>query len=183
MAGSVSFGGLVSGLDTNTLVTQLVNAEKLPITGYQQHQSDDRTKLSTLASIISGVQALTTAAQDLSTTSLANPLTASSSDTSIVQVTSGSGALPGAHSLTVNNLAQAQVNSSTPLGTDAAPGNGTLNITVGSNPAVSIDYTSTDKLEDQVKSGKITIGGDGSKLGELFGLLDKPNPTFNIVTP
>ena len=39
------------------------------------------------------------------------------------------------------------------------------------------------KLDDQVKSGKIAISGDGSKLGELFGLLDKPNPTFNIVTP
>jgi flagellar hook-associated protein 2 len=65
-----------------------------------------------------------------------------------VQVTAGTGALPGAHSLTVSHLAQSQVNSSTPFGTDAAPGTGTLNITVGSNPPVSVNYTSSDKLED-----------------------------------
>ena len=50
-------------------------------------------------------------------------------------------------------------------------------------PAIDAVLLGQAKLQDQVKSGKITIGGDGAKLGELFGLLDKPNPTFNIVTP
>jgi linear primary-alkylsulfatase len=50
-------------------------------------------------------------------------------------------------------------------------------------PAIDAVLLGQAKLEDQVKSGKITIGGDGAKLGELFGLLDKPNPTFAIVTP
>jgi alkyl sulfatase BDS1-like metallo-beta-lactamase superfamily hydrolase len=66
------------------------------------------------------------------------------------------------------------------VGKQAADADATVTL---ARPAIDAVLLGQAKLEDQVKSGKITIGGDGAKLGELFGLLDKPNPTFNIVTP
>jgi alkyl sulfatase BDS1-like metallo-beta-lactamase superfamily hydrolase len=38
-------------------------------------------------------------------------------------------------------------------------------------------------LDGLMSSGRLSIEGDGSKLGELFGLLDPPDPRFGIVTP
>jgi alkyl sulfatase BDS1-like metallo-beta-lactamase superfamily hydrolase len=37
--------------------------------------------------------------------------------------------------------------------------------------------------EELVISGELQIEGDGTKLAALFGLLDEPDPNFNIVTP
>jgi alkyl sulfatase BDS1-like metallo-beta-lactamase superfamily hydrolase len=38
-------------------------------------------------------------------------------------------------------------------------------------------------LGDLAESGRLRVEGDGAKLGELLGLLDKPDPGFAIVTP
>jgi alkyl sulfatase BDS1-like metallo-beta-lactamase superfamily hydrolase len=38
-------------------------------------------------------------------------------------------------------------------------------------------------LETLMASGRLAVEGDQSKLGELLGLLDPPDPTFAIVTP
>jgi alkyl sulfatase BDS1-like metallo-beta-lactamase superfamily hydrolase len=41
----------------------------------------------------------------------------------------------------------------------------------------------TATLEELGSAGRFSIDGDVSKLGELLGLLDPPDPTFAIVTP
>jgi alkyl sulfatase BDS1-like metallo-beta-lactamase superfamily hydrolase len=38
-------------------------------------------------------------------------------------------------------------------------------------------------LESLMASGRLAVDGDPTKLGELFGLLDPPDPAFAIVTP
>jgi alkyl sulfatase BDS1-like metallo-beta-lactamase superfamily hydrolase len=44
-------------------------------------------------------------------------------------------------------------------------------------------FTGKAQLEDVLASGALSIDGDQSKLGELLGLLDPPDPRFAIVTP
>jgi len=39
------------------------------------------------------------------------------------------------------------------------------------------------KIEELPASGPLAVEGDQSKLGELLGLLDPPDPNFAIVTP
>jgi alkyl sulfatase BDS1-like metallo-beta-lactamase superfamily hydrolase len=41
----------------------------------------------------------------------------------------------------------------------------------------------TASVEDLLGSGRLSVAGDQSKLGELLGLLDPPDPGFAIVTP
>ncbi|MEV6279657.1 alkyl sulfatase dimerization domain-containing protein [Nocardia sp. NPDC051832] len=40
-----------------------------------------------------------------------------------------------------------------------------------------------EDLQEVMKSGRITVSGDPSKLQQLIAVLDKPDPDFNIVTP
>jgi linear primary-alkylsulfatase len=41
----------------------------------------------------------------------------------------------------------------------------------------------TADLAALAESGRLKVGGDGAKLGELLGLLEEPDPSFAIVTP
>jgi alkyl sulfatase BDS1-like metallo-beta-lactamase superfamily hydrolase len=41
----------------------------------------------------------------------------------------------------------------------------------------------TAELAELAESGRLRVEGDGTKLGELLGLLEEPNPGFGIVTP
>jgi alkyl sulfatase BDS1-like metallo-beta-lactamase superfamily hydrolase len=38
-------------------------------------------------------------------------------------------------------------------------------------------------ISELLQRGRLRVEGDGSKLGELLGLLDEPDPSFAIVTP
>lgn len=145
---SISFGGLVSGLDTNGIIDKLIAIEKQPITTYQKHQSDDNAKLSTLASLVTKVQALSDAANALATSSKANPVAATSSDSNRLTATSAAGATQGSYKIIVDTLAAAQANTSSRFATNAAPGDGSLSIKVGTNDAFSVSYKSGDKLDD-----------------------------------
>lgn len=149
---SVTFGGLVSGLDTNAIIDKLVAIEKQPITTYQKHQSDDNTKLSTLASLVSKVQALSDASNALATSTKANPVGATSSDSSRVAATASTAATSGSYALIVDHLATAQANTSSRFVESKAPGDGSLTITVGSGDPFTVSYEQDDKLEDVAAS-------------------------------
>lgn len=41
----------------------------------------------------------------------------------------------------------------------------------------------TAELAELAEAGRLRVEGDGTKLGELLGLLDEPDPGFAIVTP
>ncbi|HEX6753740.1 MAG TPA: alkyl sulfatase dimerization domain-containing protein [Solirubrobacterales bacterium] len=56
--------------------------------------------------------------------------------------------------------------------------------------ALTVDRKALDQLllktadvAELAESGRLRVEGDGTKLGELLGLLDEPNPGFAIVTP
>jgi flagellar hook-associated protein 2 len=92
---TITFGGLASGLDTNSIVTGLVNAERAPITLLQRKQSDTQSQLSLMQDIGRRLQTLQTKAQDMDTLSEFEALKATSSDDSKVSVTADSTASAG----------------------------------------------------------------------------------------
>ena len=49
--------------------------------------------------------------------------------------------------------------------------------------AIDALLTGQAKMEDQLRSGHGKVRGEVAKLRELFSLLDRPNPAFDIVTP
>lgn len=159
---SITSLGVGSGLDLNTIVTQLVALERQPIQALQTKAGTLNSQISMFGKISSLFSGLQTAANKLTDTTLWNRATATSSDATTVAVSSGSGAAAGSYAVKVQALASNQtvtMASSLPAATDLV-GEGRLTLQLGSwdagqttftdkpdTTAVSIDLTATDTLE------------------------------------
>jgi flagellar hook-associated protein 2 len=107
MAG-IQLSGLSSGLDTGTIITQLMAAERLPRTKITLNQDATTKKSSLLADINTKLTALKTANDDLkSTLSWLDTQTVESTDASKLTVARTSGAAPGGFDVGIQQLATA----------------------------------------------------------------------------
>lgn len=102
-----SVSGLGSGLDTNTIIQQLVSIERNSVTLVQGRATKAQTALASYSAIRSQLAALKTASAALSQNAYWRPLTATSSDTGIATVSAGSGTFGGTITFTVDALAAA----------------------------------------------------------------------------
>jgi flagellar hook-associated protein 2 len=163
---AVTFTGLSSGIDTASLVSQLVAAERAPADAIAQKQSDLSTQKSIVGSLSSALAALGTAVQGMNLASELQPRTASSSD-SHVTVAASSGAAATVHDIRVQSLARGQISSSRSFTTQTAGvlGDGSLKITTGSATS-TINYASTDSLADV--AAKINDANAGASASVLF---------------
>jgi flagellar hook-associated protein 2 len=114
MAGGASVSGLVSGLDTATIISQLMQVEAGPQTLLKTKLSTEQGTVSNLQAINAKFAALQTKAAALATTASWNPLTATSSSDRVT-VNAGSTATPGALSFTVDATATATRGSAAQL--------------------------------------------------------------------
>jgi len=133
---AISSPGVGSGLDVNSIVTQLVAIEKQPIQTLQTKASTLQSQLSLYGTIKSQVSALKDAATALATASNWSAQAATSSNASAVTVTAGSTATSTAFGLDVSRLAQAQTTATRSLTAGASlgagSGTGVLTIQLGS---------------------------------------------------
>jgi flagellar hook-associated protein 2 len=167
--GSISSPGIGSGLDINSIVTQLVNAEKQPLTLLQQKGSGLQAKLSAYGQVKSGLSGLDDAGTALIDSSTWNNRTFTSNNSSITG-TATSSALVSSFSVQVNALAQVQsVKSAGQTSGSAIGADGRLDIQVGqwsgtsfaggSNAVTSVSVAATDTLSDIAT--KINNAGSG----------------------
>ena len=163
---AVTFSGLSSGLDTASLVNQLVAAERSRADVIASHQSDLNAQKSIVGSLSSALAALGTAARGMDVASELQPRTATSSD-SHVTVAASSGAAATVHEVLVHQLARGQITSSREFTSAGAGvlGTGSLSITVGTTTK-SISYGATDSLADI--ASKINNAGAGASASVLF---------------
>jgi len=163
---AVTFTGLSSGLDTASLVSQLVAAERAPANVIAGRQSDLNTQKSIVSSLSSAVAALGTAMRGLDVPSETQPRKASSSDAH-VNVAASSGAVATLHDVRVQQLARGAINGSRTFSSAAAGvlGTGSVTITTGTTTA-QIDYGSTDSLADI--ADKINKAGVAASASVLF---------------
>jgi flagellar hook-associated protein 2 len=102
--------GLASGLDTNSIISELMSIAQQPVTALQNQQSGLQALNTNLTSIQSALQGLANNAQALSSTTLFSPTqTVNSSDSSLVAATaaSGVGAVVGGYQIAVSQMATA----------------------------------------------------------------------------
>jgi flagellar hook-associated protein 2 len=104
MASTSSIGGLVSGLDTTSIVSSLMQLEAQPQTLLKNRLSTEQTTVSSLQGLNAKFASLSTKAAALDTPAAWATLNATSSS-SAVTATAGSTATPGALSFTVLNTA------------------------------------------------------------------------------
>ncbi len=105
---SMSVGGLVSGLDIGTLISQLVQAEGAPQAALKTRLSVANASAAAYRSINTKFDAIRTAAEALTTAGSASARMAKSSDASVTASAGSTAAEGSAITFTVQNLASAQ---------------------------------------------------------------------------
>jgi flagellar capping protein FliD len=102
---SVQLGGLFSGVDTQTLISQLMAAEQGTINRYKVRQQTFSTRETAVNDVQSKLQSLKTATAALSDASTLRAFTAASSDTDILTTEVSNSAFEGNHAIVINQLA------------------------------------------------------------------------------
>lgn len=169
MAG-ISLSGLSTGIDTSTLVAQLVAAEKAARYDlYSTQKATTSSKLSTVNSLDSKLTALKSTAYDLSTIQKLSGFKVQSSNTDILTASASSSAFEGSHSIEIKQLATAERSIHTD-GLQYAEdyvGAGSFIFTYN-NQEVVVTTTATTTLEDLVG----LINNDASNPGVTASLLN-----------
>jgi flagellar hook-associated protein 2 len=108
-APAIQMSGLVSGLDTASIIDQLMAAEKLPRTRITNNQAIDNKKISIYNDLSTKLTALKTANDDLSSAlTWIDTQTVESTDSSKFTVSRTGGAPPGGYDVSVDQLASAE---------------------------------------------------------------------------
>ena len=132
-----------TSIDVNTLVSQLMAAERTPLTAMQKTASDFQTQISAYGQLSSSVSSLGDALTALDTGTVFSAAAATVSDSTIATAKADNGATPGTYNIEVQTLAQAQkLSSGTFAATDSVVGTGTLSIQLGTWTAGTSTFTS-----------------------------------------
>lgn len=106
--GDISVSGPVTGIDTQSIVTALVNAEQAPKQSQINKQTQTQTaQLSSIGKIQAALDAFRGAMDNMTKDASIGGLTASTSDNNVSTVTLGAGASAGSYQLIVTQLATA----------------------------------------------------------------------------
>jgi flagellar hook-associated protein 2 len=158
MAGTISFGGIGSGMDTEGIVTALVGVERLGQQTLQTKLTATNSSISNLSSVSSLLSKLKAASDALDTTAEVGSYKASSSNAAIV-ASAGGLASPGKYSFTVQQLAKEQRTYSNGIPSVGTALNqaGTLRLAVGTGDPKDISIATTDTIDDII--GKVNSAG------------------------
>jgi flagellar hook-associated protein 2 len=183
----ISSTGIGSGLDVNTIVTQLMNAERGPISILQTKQTANNAKLSAFGTLKSAVSTFQTALKGLGSTGL-GARSATSSDAAILGTSASTDAVPGTYAVEVTQLAkQAKLSSAGHTDTTTLMGAGTMSIQVGAKAAIDIpagDYSllSLSKAINAAQAGvSATIVNDGTAAGNRLVITANDSGAANTV--
>jgi flagellar hook-associated protein 2 len=146
----ITFSGL-NGFDFSSIIDATIQSESIPMQNLQQRQSTLQNKDSALTSLGSQISQLESAISDLSSQTSFTNLAGTSSDTTIANVTTGSGAIAGTYNVSVGNVAKAQVTGSTTgytNTTDVVADGGSISFTIGGQTTTAIQVTGQTTLAD-----------------------------------
>ena len=140
----ISFSGLASGIDTDSMIQRLMQLEGIGVTRLQNSQKQLQGKMALYTQYRSVLSSLKTAANGLNSASVFNPMKATSSDSAVATLASSSSSTQGSYDLKSYQLAQAQkLSSNAQASLDTALGfTGTFSIN-----GKSISVTNTDSIK------------------------------------
>ncbi len=171
----IQANGIGSGLDVNSLVSQLISAEGAPLQQrITRHEVQVTTKVSALGTLKGALAAFKSALDPLKTVDAFQSRKATSADTTIFTVTAGTDAVAGHYDVEVVQLAKAHQLASAPFlaGSSAAVGHGVLTISVGADTFnVTIDPAAAtlDDIRNAINSAAGNTGVQATLLNTAGG--------------
>ncbi|MEK7681804.1 MAG: flagellar cap protein FliD N-terminal domain-containing protein, partial [Chloroflexota bacterium] len=182
MAGPVSVDGLISGLDTKSIIEQLVALQASRVTKLQAKQADQSEKVALFQALQANYLSIRTAAGSLKSPSLFDQRSASSSDTSILTATAASTAAVGSHQLVVKQLAKKnQFVSNRFSDTNATTlGSGTLTVTVGTGASAVSTAITIDNANNTLDGIASAINNSGAKVTAAIVKVDSSAAPYQL---
>ncbi len=178
---SISSAGIGSGLDVNSLVAQLVAAERTPsATRLSTAQSKINVQISAFGSFKGVLSGLKSTLDALKSDGAVAALKATSSDEAVFTASATADAAPGSYDIEVVSLATAskQVSAAYAGGPTTALGAGDVQISVGAN-AFTVSLTSgSDSLADL----RDAINNAADNTGVTATLVNETNGTRLLLT-
>ena len=174
MAG-IQANGIGSGLDINSLVSQLVSAEGAPLQQrISRHEVAVTTKVSALGTLKGALAAFKAALEPLKSVEAFQSRKATSADTKIFTVTAATNAVAGSYDVEVVHLAKAHQLASEPFagGSSAPVGYGSLAISVGDktfNVTIDQDAATLDDIRNAINSAADNTGVQATLLNTAEG--------------
>lgn len=157
-----------SGIDTDGIISRLIQLEQIPIARLQQRQAQIQNRQAVYGQFRTKLQALSAAAGALNSNSVFNPVTANSSKTDVATITATADAIAGVYNLAVAKLAQAQKVASTAQSNSTAALNKTGQFVVNGK-AIQVNETDSLRTIAQKVNGanagvtaSIIDGGEGA---------------------
>ncbi len=184
---NLAISGLASGLDWQTIVSELAQAERAPETQWQNQQSALNTQKSAFTTIASDLSTLQTDLQTLQDPTLYQSTTAQSSNTAVATTATGTKTSIGSFTFNISQLATAaQINGTGNISQVLAPGGNTGGVTIGTagfaTPVTAGTFTvdgaqvtiaATDSLQDVFDK---IASATGNKVTASY------NPTTDAIT-
>jgi len=149
---SISIGGLVSGLDTNGMISQLLELQQRPIAMLQQEEAAYQVEMTAYGSLKGELSSLKSALEGLDSASDMTDFSVSAGTADFLSVSADGTATTGSYSLTVTQMADVHKLTSSAFSEAETVGEGSLHLTVGGGSTTDIDVAATDTLDDVARS-------------------------------
>lgn len=167
MSSPVTLSGF-NNIDFSSIVTALMNQASEPLTALQTRQNSIQAQIKGMTAFGTKVSALKSAADALADTTAFSAYAASTSDSTAVSATTGTGAVAGHYDIQVLDLARSQVTASNSTAPDAdttivATGGsltiGGKTVSIGSNVTLTGLAKAINKTEDIGVSASVIRSG------------------------
>src|SRR5262249_51864158 len=140
--------GLISGLDTESIISKLTAIDRQPVTKLQQKEAAYQVTLTSYGSMKSTLSSLRTAASALDATTDLTQFTGVSSNTDAFTASVFTTAKAGTYDIKVDGLAQVHKLKSSAFGVNEAVGAGKFTLQLGTGTATEITVDTDDTLAD-----------------------------------
>lgn len=160
---NISFGGLASGLDTNAIITQLMELERQPITRLENDKKYLSSRLSAFSSFEGKLKALLTSFKNIDTSDELRSYSAKAANQEYFSLSASSAATKGDYDIEVVSLAQVQkdVSAGYSSSTGATFSAGSVSIDNGTT-VTNITVDEGDTLSDIVDKINLENTGDNA---------------------
>lgn len=164
MTNPLSLGGLVSGLNTDSLIGKIMEVERARLYSKENEKSQLQAKQKAWGDVRSSLSAVRSKLDALRYPFIFRSRQVTMTDESVASVSASSGAMLTTYTLSVSQLAQAHVVSHTDASTKNSPNDalsvtGSFNIGIGTS-LNQIDLTSTDTLNslaDKINAANVGV--------------------------
>ena len=179
---TISSAGVGSGLDVQSIISQLMKLERQPLLRLQARQEQFESQISAYGQLSSALSTFQSAMDKLGTLSALKVFSSTSSNPDVVEVSAKSNANTGSYGVEVVRLAESHKQISTEIvSTDLFGGNAgdALNIQVGVDVANTLNVDlSTAKTISEVRDA---INGDASNPGVTATIIYSNNGNQSLV--